>query len=186
MSEHVVHRHLWLRSALVACMLLVAGCAPYRIPQAIGPAGEPGASWSIRAGDPLKEREICNSESDRPCVIRASSAERPASVVLSVYLRPVGDAKTTYQGALRASVLSSNSADYERQVDVTIEPARRPTGISVAGTVSSTPGPHYFRMLLLATVPTHTDPYQFDETIPIEVVASDTGETSRVANLRFF
>jgi hypothetical protein len=181
-----VQSHLRLRSSLVACTLLVASCAPYRIPQSVGPAGQPGASWSIRAGDPLKEREICSSDTDRPCVIRASSDKRPASVVLSIYLRPVGDAKTTYQGALRASVLSSNSADYERQVDVTIEPARRPTGISVAGAVSSTPGPHYFRMLLLATVPMHADPYQFDETIPIEVVASDTEAPSRVANLRLF
>jgi hypothetical protein len=110
---------------------------------------------------------------DQPCVIDVGSTEEPMNVVVSVYLHPFGDAKTTYQGALSATFMTgANGAPYERHVDVTIEPGRRPTAVSVAGRMNVAPGRYYLNMALLAQVPNHSDPHEFQETIPIVVTTS--------------
>jgi hypothetical protein len=140
---------------------------------ATGRADQPRASWSIRAGKPLNEHEICRSDADQTCVVHVTSQDEPVSVVVSVYLHPVGDAKTTYQGAFSANFMPAGRwGTYERQVDVTIEPGRRPTGFSAASPITSTPGRYVFRMALLADVPSRTDPHQFEEMIPVEVRTS--------------
>ena len=157
----------------ITALTMAVACASHRIPMAVGPIDEPRASWSIRAGHSLNEREVCRSDADQPCVIRVNSQDEPLSVVVSVYLHPMADAKTTYQGALFAEFLgTTRPTGYERQVDVTIEPGRRPTGLTAAGLVTSTPGRYFFRMALLAQVPMHTDPHQFEQSIPVEVIAS--------------
>lgn len=100
---------LWRSRLLILCILTVIGpaCVRYHVPLATGPLDEPRASWSIRTGKWLDEREVCRSDADQPCVIRASSPEERVSVVVSVYLHPVADAKTTYQGALFAECMTS-------------------------------------------------------------------------------
>jgi hypothetical protein len=110
---------------------------------------------------------------DQPCVIDIGSTEQPVNVVVSVYLHPVGDAKTTYQGALSATFMTgANGAPYERQVDMTIEPGRRPTAMSVTGPMNVGPGRYYLNMALLAQVSNHSDPHEFQENIPILVTTS--------------
>jgi hypothetical protein len=165
--------NLWLRILCAGLVVIVSACAPVRVPQAAGPVDEPRASWSIRAGERLKEREICRSDMDQPCVIGGGSTNQPTSVVVSVYLHPVGNAKTTYQGALSATFMTgANGAPYERQVDMTIEPGRRPTAMSVAGRMNVGPGRYYLNMALMAMVPNHSDPFEFQENIPIVVTNS--------------
>ena len=116
---------------------LAVSCAQHRIPAAMGPLNEPRASWSIRAGRPLNEREVCRSDADHSCVIPASSKVEPVSVVVSIFLHPVGDATTTYHGAFVATFMSTTGdSEYERQVDVEIDPGRRPTGLTTAGLVT--------------------------------------------------
>ena len=169
-----MNRLLPLHLLLVSmAMTLAFGCAPHRIPLALGSIDEPRASWRIRAGKALDEREVCRSDVDQPCVIHISSQDEPVSIVVSVYLHPVADAKTTYQGAFFAEFIATTAiSGYERQVDVAIEPGRKPTGLSVAGRLTSTPGRYFFRMSLLAEVPMHGDPHQLDQTIPVDVVTS--------------
>lgn len=117
--------------------------------------------------------QVCRSDVDQPCVIHVGSQNEPVSVVVSVYLHPVADAKTTYQGAFSAEFLSSKAGTgHESQVDITIEPGRTPTGFTVVGRLTSTPGRYFFRMALLAEVPMHSDPHQFEQTIPVDVIAS--------------
>lgn len=165
--------NLCLRVSSIGLIAVVAACAPVRAPQAAGPVDEPRASWSIRAGELLKEHEICRSDMDQPCVIDVGSTEQPVNVVVSVYLHPVGDAKTTYQGALSATFMTgANGAPYERQVDVTIEPGRRPTAMSVAGRMNVAPGRYYLNMALMAQVSNRSDPHEFQENIPIVVTTS--------------
>jgi hypothetical protein len=168
--NRLVPLHLLLVST---AMTLAFGCAPHRIPVALGSIDEPRASWRIRAGKALEEREVCRSDVDQPCVIHVSSQDEPVSVVVSVYLHPVSDAKTTYQGAFFAGFMAgATNAGYERHVEVTIEPGRKPTGLTVSGHVTATPGQYFFKMALLAEVPMHTDPHQFEQNIPVKVIAS--------------
>jgi len=61
---------------------------------------------------------------------------------------------------------------YERQVDLEIDPGRRPTGLTTAGLVTSTPGHYALKMALLADVAMRSDPRQFEDVIPVEVIAS--------------
>jgi hypothetical protein len=162
----------WLPIALLAVVFGVS-CAQYRIPTATDSLDEPQASWSIRAGTSLNEREVCRSDIDQSCVIPASSDGEPTSVVVSIYLHPVGDAKTTYHGAFVATFLSTpDGGGYERQVDLEIDPGHRPTGFTTAGVVTSTPGHYAFKMALLADVATRSDPRPFEDVIPVEVIAS--------------
>jgi hypothetical protein len=165
---------LGVRLLTVAIAMMMAfGCARHRIPVAPGAIDEPRASWRIRAGKALDEREVCRSDVDQPCVIRVSSQDEPVTVIVSVYLHPVADAKTTYQGAFSAEFFSTTAVTgYQRQVDVTIEPGRTPTGLTTAGRLTSTPGRYFFKMALLAEVPMHSDPYQFEQSIPVEVLVS--------------
>jgi hypothetical protein len=161
-------------------MVASVACVRYRIPMAVGPVDQPRASWSIRAGKPLNEHEVCRSDADRTCVIPASSPDEPVSVVVSVYLHPVGDAKTTYQGVFSADFMPAGRwGTYERPVDVTIEPGRRPTGISAAAIATATPGSYVFRMAVLGDVPSRKDPHQFEEMIPVEI----TSATSQASGL---
>ena len=153
---------------VLLCFLV--GCAQHRIPSEVGPITEPRASWSIRAGKSLNEREVCSSDADRPCVLTASSDKEPVSVVVSIYLHPIGDAQTMYHGELVATFMGTAYRMYEQQVDVTIEPGSRPTGIATAGLVTPTAGRYVFQMSLFASVATQTDPHQFEETIPVEVI----------------
>jgi hypothetical protein len=165
-------RRLCVASAMLGVLFAVS-CAQHQIPTASGLPDEPLASWSIRAGGSLKEREVCRSDADQSCVIPASSNGEPVSVVVSIYLHPVGDAKTAYHGAFVATFMSTpDGGGYERQVDLEIEPGRRPTGLTTAGLVTSTPGHYAFKMALLADVAMHSEPHQFEEVIPVEVTAS--------------
>ena len=169
-----MNRLLRIHLLLAGMAMTVAfGCGPHRIPIALGSIDEPRASWRIRAGKALEERDVCRSDVDQPCVIHVSSQDEPVSVVVSVYLHPVADATTTYQGAFFAGFMAgATNTGYERHVEVTIEPGRKPTGLTASGHVRSTPGRYFFKMALLAEVPMHTDPHQFEQSIPVEVIAS--------------
>jgi hypothetical protein len=156
---------------LLAALPFAASCAQHRIPATTAPVDEPRASWSIRAGEFRHEDEVCRSDVDRRCVIPASSNGQPVSVVVSIYLHPVADAETTYQGALIATFMTAGGHQYERQVDVKIEPGQRPTAVTTTGPITSTPGTYVLNLRLLAKVPMHTDPHPFDQAIPVEVVS---------------
>jgi hypothetical protein len=42
--------------------------------------------------------------------------------------------------------------------------------VASAGRVTRVPGDYQFRMALFAEVPGHTDPHQFEQTIPVRVI----------------
>jgi hypothetical protein len=173
-EDAMLTRQVFTRLMPVPVLLsLLLGCARYPTPMAFGPVTEPRASWSIRAGKDLNERDVCRSDADQRCVLTASSEQEPMSVVVSIYLHPIGDAPITYQGALVATFMGTDGRTaHESQVDLTIEPGRRPTGLATTGLLTSTPGRYVFKMSLLARVATNTDPHQFEETIPVEVITS--------------
>jgi len=166
----------FLRHRLVACALLTAicssACASRVAPPAVGPPSEPRASWIIRAGSEYgSEREVCRSDRNTVCVIPASTEKQPTSVVVAVYLFPAGAEQTTYKGAFMAGFMSSGGRAHETKVDYAIKPGNRPSFVSSAGRVTSTPGEYQFQMALFAEVPGHADPHQFQQRIPVRVAA---------------
>ena len=161
-------------TAVLFLQVSIASCAGRIEPTVIGPPDEPRASWIIKAGsDYGSEREVCRSDREEPCVIQASSGNQPTSTVVSVYLYPAGDEPTTYKGMLLAGFMGSSPAGYERQVDYSIKPGDRPSFIAAIGRATSVPGDYQFQMALFAEVPGHTDPHQFQQTIPVRVLASE-------------
>lgn len=155
------------------------GCAGRVVaPPAPGLPTEPRASWIIRAGTEFgSEREVCRSDRDKPCVLQASTDARPMHVVVSVYLYPA-DGKTTYSGAfLSGFTQSGGGKGHETKVDYTVEQGRRPSFISSSGRATSVLGTYQFRMALLAEVPGHTDPHQFEQVIPVQVTAPRSATT---------
>jgi hypothetical protein len=80
-------------------------------------------------------------------------------------------APTTYSGALQSSFIeAAGGRGYEAKVDYSIKPDERPTALTTAGMLTSTPGDHTLRLALLAEVPEHMDPHQFEQVIPVRVV----------------
>ena len=147
------------------------GCAARTVPPPTGSASEPRASWIIKAGDYGNEREVCRSEINPTCVLPASSTQKPISVSVLVYLFPA-EGPTTFQGAfLSGFIASSNGKGFESKVDYKTEPGDRPTAVSVTGLVTERPGDYAFQMALLAAVPGHTDPHQFQQTFNVRVVS---------------
>jgi hypothetical protein len=97
------------------------------------------------------------------------------TVAVTVYMYDAG-APTKYSGALQSTFIeAAGGRGYEAKVDYAIKPAQRPTGVTAAGRVSSTPGEHAFRIALLAEVPDHMDPHQFEQTVPVRVVTGGSG-----------
>ena len=170
------------RSRLFSCvcavsvMLLADGCMRRFAPPAPGPANEPRVSWTIQSGpQDGNESEICRSDQQKPCVLQASTAPRPMTVAVTVYMYDAG-APTKYSGALQSTFIeAAGGRGYEAKVDYAIKPAQLPTGVTAAGRVSSTPGDHAFRIALLAEVPDHMDPHQFEQTVPVRVVTGGSG-----------
>jgi hypothetical protein len=140
-------------------------------PSAPGVPDEPRASWIIRAGSQYgAEREVCRSDRDQTCVIPASTEQQPMSVVVSVYLYPAGGEQTTYRGAFLAGFMGTGSGGHETTVDYRVKQDERPSFVASAGRVTRVPGDYQFRMALFAEVPGHTDPHQFEQTIPVRVI----------------
>ena len=155
----------------MAAVVFSTACAGRVAPAAPGSPTEPRASWIIRAGSEYgSEREVCRSDRVEPCVIPASSEKQATSAVVSVYLYPAGEEATTYSGAFMAGFLGSSGRAHETKVDYSIKPGQRPSFVSTAGRVTSVPGDYEFRMALLAEVPGHTDPHQFQQIIPVRVM----------------
>ena len=164
-----------LLTGVLVLQVWFLGCAGRIEPAVLGPPDEPRASRIIKAGKEYgSEKEICRSDRNEPCIIQASSENEPTSTVLSVYLYPAGDDPTTYKGVLLAGFMGSGDAGYERQVDYSIKPGDRPSFIAAVGRVTSVPGEYEFRMALFAEVPGHTDPHQFQQNIPVRVLAAST------------
>ena len=161
----------------MTALVALAGCAAYRAPAAPGLETEPRAAWSIRSGGYGSERDICRSDANLPCVLQASSAGEPVSVVVAVYLYPT-EAPTTYQGAFMSGFIPGPTPNgYESKVDYKIDPGRRPNSVSVTGQVVDRPGEYAFQIALLAEVPGHVDPHQFQERFAVRVVpATASGE----------
>jgi hypothetical protein len=159
-------------SAVLLITLWTAGCAGrITAPPAPGLAGEPRASWIIRAGAEYgAEREVCRSDRDQPCSLPASTEAQPISVVVSVFLYPAQGAETTYRGAFLSGFMGSRGAGHEVKVDYRIKPGERPSFVAAAGRVTPIPGEYQFRMALFAEVPGHEDPHQFERIIPVRVV----------------
>ena len=154
--------------ALVSCL----GCARYVVPVASGLPDEPRASWIVRAGDEYgAEREVCRSDRDQPCIVPASTNGKPISAVVSVYLYPAGENQTTYRGAIMPGFMNEGGPKAESAVEYSLKPGQRPYYVASVGRVTSTPGEYEFRIALLAEVPGHADPHQFQEAIPIRVVS---------------
>ena len=153
------------------------GCAARTVPPPTGPASEPRASWIIKAGDYGNEREVCRSDVNRMCILPASSTQKPVSVSISVFLFPA-EGPTTFQGAfLSGFMASANGQGYESKVDYKTVPGDPPTAVNVTGRVTQQPGDYPFRMALLAAVPGHTDPHQFQQTFNVRVAPpTSTGD----------
>ena len=160
-------------SAVLLVTLSTAACAGrIAAPPAPGLAGEPRASWIIRAGAQYgAEREICRSDRDQPCSLPASTETQPISVVVSVFLYPAQGAETTYRGAFLSGFMGSRGVGHEVKVDYRIKPGERPSFVAAAGRVTPVPGDYQFRMALFADVPGNKDPHQFEQIIPVRVVA---------------
>lgn len=126
--------------------------------------------YSGRARVRLRARGVPRSDGGPACVIPASSENQPSSVVVSVYLFPAGADPTTYKGAFIAGFMRSGGRPHETKIDYTIKPGQRPSFVSSAGRVTSTPGDYEFQMALFADVPGHADPHQFQQKIPVRVV----------------
>ena len=165
--------------ALVLLTVLVVAtqaCVRRVAPPAVGPPNEPRISWTITAGpQDGNESEICRSDAQKPCVLQSSTAGRPMAVAISVYMYDAG-APTKYSGALQSSFIeAAGGRGYEAKVDYSIEPDELPTAVTTAGRLTSSPGDHTFRVALLAEVPGHMDPHQFEQVIPVRVVTSGSG-----------
>jgi hypothetical protein len=161
-------------SAVLIFVIWTVACAG-RIdaPTAPGAPAEPRASWIIRAGSEYgAEREVCRSDRNQTCVIPASTETAPTSVVVAVYLYPAGGEETTYRGAFLAGFMGSGG--HETKVDYTVKQDERPSFVAAVGRVTRMPGDYQFRMALFAEVPGHTDPHQFEQRIPVRVVAQGT------------
>ena len=165
-----------LGSAFVAACI-ATGCARVVAPVPSGPPSEPRVSWVIRSGPQGgNESEVCRSDRQQPCVLRATTPARPTSVVVSVYMYAAG-APTKYSGAFHSGFIqTANNAGYEAKVDYAVNPGRLPTASTAGGLVTSTAGDYQFRIVLFAEVPGHMDPHQFQETIPLRVTT--TGEST--------
>ena len=150
-------------------LIATAACGGRIAPAAPGAPTEPRASWSIRAGEPNSEHEVCRSDAQTPCVIEASTSAKPMNVVIAVYLYDAG-APTKYQGAFQAKFIGERG--HETKVDYQIDPNKKPTAVAVVGRVTSAPGNYELNMALLADVPGRTDPRQFAHSIPVRVVSN--------------
>ena len=155
--------------------LLLAGCARPIAPTAPGPLSEPRVSWVLRSGPPDgRESEVCRSDQQMPCVLQASTASRPMTVAVSLYMYAAG-VPTKYSGALQSSFIEgAGGRGYETKVDYSIAPGELPTAVTTAGRVTSNPGEHAFRIALLADVPAHMDPHQFERTVSVRVAPAQT------------
>jgi hypothetical protein len=157
---------------VIAALLTLAGsaCASHRVPEPFAPAGQPRASWTVRAGDYLQEREVCSSDRDQRCVLPVSTAENPVSVVVTVYLHPAGDAETKYSGAFLIGFIPGHTGrGAERKVDFAIPGGAKAKALSIASRVVEQPGTYPFDIALFANVTGQTDPHQFVETIVVHV-----------------
>jgi hypothetical protein len=106
-------------------------------------------------------------------VLQASSTSQPVSVVVTVHLFPAG-AETMYRGAFLSGFIGTvGKQGYETKVDYKVQPGDHPTGVAVAGLVTSKPGQYPFKMALFAEVPGRTDPYQFQQTFNVRVIPAD-------------
>jgi hypothetical protein len=161
---------------VVACLVLANACARRVAPPAPGLPTEPRVSWTIRSGPQGgDDSEVCRSDQQQPCVLQASTPSRPMSVAVSVYMYDAG-APTNYSGALQSSFIeAAGGQGYEAKVDYAIKPAELPTGVTATGRVTSTPGERTLRIALLAEVPNHMDPHQFEQSIPVRVLADGSG-----------
>ena len=127
----------------------------------------------IRAGDYLREKDVCRSDRDEQCVITASTSDQPVSVVVSIYLLPAGEERTNYHGAVLAGFIPGTTGrGYEKKIDHTIEPGRLPAAFSLISRVTAEPGEYPFDIALFADVQGHVDPHQFTVTVPVRVVAA--------------
>ena len=157
-----------LAIALVAWA--VNGCSTHRIPEPFAPAGQPRASWTVRVGGYLQEHEVCSSDRDQRCVLPASTAGNPVSVVVTVYLHPAGDAETKYHGAFLIGFVPGHTGrGAERKVDFAIPGGAKARALSVVSRVVESPGTYPFDIALFANVTGRTDPHQFVETIVVDV-----------------
>jgi hypothetical protein len=166
------------RSVLIAVMTLgLTSCARVVAPLAPGSATEPRVSWVIRSGPPdSNEAEMCRSDRQQPCVLQASSAARPMSVVVAVYMYAAG-APTQYSGAFQAGFMeAANQAGYETKVDYSIGPRGLPTAVAASGRITPRAGEYALRLALFATVPDQMDPHQFEQIVAVRVIAA--GQTT--------
>jgi hypothetical protein len=153
----------------------LSGCGTHVPPAAPGLSSEPRASWSIRAGERYgAEPEVCRSDRDQSCVIAASSEGQPTSVVVTVFLYPAGENETAYRGAFIAGFIGRDEHGFETKVDYSIKPGQRPYYIASIGQATSVEGSYELRIALLADVPGHADPYQFEQAIPVRVERAET------------
>ena len=68
--------------------------------------------------------------------------------------------------------MGSSTSGHETPVDFTLKPGERPGFIASVGRVKPVPGNYEFRVALFAEFPGQTNPRQFQQSIPIRVVAA--------------
>ena len=158
------------RVALLGVALLISSCAAREIPPDPGPAMQPRASWTIRAGKPSgRGRIVCRSDVATPCVIPLAATGDEAFAAVSVYLYAVG-VRTTYQGIFFVSFIGDTG--YESNVTYQIDPGAVPTSVSVVGKVVNAPGRYEFRLALGAEGPANAVLRQLEFEVPVDVVSA--------------
>jgi hypothetical protein len=166
----VLRRRLVDTVASFVVALLVLSCAAREIPADPGPAMQPRASWTIRAGKPNgRGRIVCRSDVAAPCVIPLAATRDEAFASVSVYLYAVG-VRTTYQGIFFVSFIGDTG--YESNVTYQIDPGAAPTSVSVVGTVVEAPGRYEFRLALGAQGPANAALRQLEFAVPVDVVSA--------------
>ena len=170
-----------IQRLVVSSAFAAAACAQRQVPAAIGPVIEPRASWIIRAGEYLAEKEVCRSDRDQQCVLPASSPDQPLSVVVSIFLFPTANVETTYEGALVAGFIRGSAGrGYERHVNTKITPDQDPVSLTVVGRVVEQPGRYPLDIVLFAAIPGHTDPHQYVTNVAVTVSAAPSLQTASV------
>jgi hypothetical protein len=161
--------------AVAVLAVLSEGCAGAIAPVSQAAPSQLRVSWSVRSG-PLggDSAEVCRSDLPGPCVVQASTAARPRTASVSVFL-DAGGTPTTYTGAVLVGFIANGGAPgYEMNLrNYQVDPSDRPAGIAVAGPMTTQAGQYDIEIALLARVPGRLDPRQLSRMIPVRVEAPE-------------
>ncbi len=141
---------------VVVCLLSLfhVTCASHGEVHVAPDESKPHISWELRSGTNEGDEEfICgSSQADKPCVLMASTEDRPRLAALHL-LGHAAARPTSYLGFMRTSLFENEAERKLAEINVTIEPGSRPVGTTVLGRVTSKPGMYSLTISVDATQP---------------------------------